>query len=201
MKSSLFWQLFSLTPALILIPSATTAAARTLPAPSPHNNNLPAAAAPEPRTSPPTRRRAIKIATRQLIEHDGFMHIAYEDRVIYSTTLYRRTLSTALTRIIYNIHTHGDDAVLEEPFVHTIGTMTLQAANDRRSASRDLTWGILGEAVGVLEEFTALRPYPMTVALREGLDGRGWPIGEMEVMVNVRGNNNGSGGSGGVLVE
>ncbi|KAL8810963.1 MAG: hypothetical protein Q9200_002180 [Gallowayella weberi] len=195
---SFIWKIFLLIPGLIMVHSATIDRNPTALSKS---NNFPAAET-ESGDSSPTffSRRSIKIATRQLIEHDGFMHIAYDNGVLCSRTLYYPLLSTALTRIIYNIHILGDDAILEEPFVHTIGTMKLQAGHDRRSALRDMTWGVLGEAVEVLEEFTAIRPFPMMVGLREGLDGHGLPVGRMEVTVDAsRGNATVNGG--GVQVE
>lgn len=132
-------------------------------------------------SSPGLVRRATKIATRQLPEHWDFMHIVYEVNIVFPAQLYRRTLFTALTRITTRVNADGDDAVLQAPFIHIYGNIVLHANHESHSASNDLTWGILEEAVTVLLAFTKLKTHPLLVRLYEGLDGRGPPIGEITV--------------------
>ncbi|KAL8679992.1 MAG: hypothetical protein Q9186_003758 [Xanthomendoza sp. 1 TL-2023] len=155
-------------------------------------------------SSTPGKRLPGRQATRQMIEHWDFMYIKYDNSVIYPRQLYRRTLSAALTRITDHINIQGDDAILPGPFVHVNGNMVLQAGHDSRSASTDMTWGILGEAVEVLQDFTGLRPHrphPLEVTIREGFDGRGLPIGQLRVTLHEDGDDGQGGTRGDVEVE
>ncbi|KAL8906092.1 MAG: hypothetical protein Q9171_006414, partial [Xanthocarpia ochracea] len=88
-------------------------------------------------------------------------------------------LSGALERISHRIRTIGEGAIVEAQFVHVNGYIMLQADVNPYSASRDLTWGVLEEAVVVLQEFTRYRPHPLQVGILEGLNGRGLPLGQM----------------------
>ncbi|KAL8734041.1 MAG: hypothetical protein Q9166_001802 [cf. Caloplaca sp. 2 TL-2023] len=129
--------------------------------------------------------RTTKRATRQLVEHWDLMYITYHPSTLIPTSLYQHLLSTAITRITHKINTLGDDAYVETHFLNIAGNVMLQADNNRHSASRELTWGILGEAVEVLQEFTRDRPYALEAGIWDGLDGRGVPVGEMTVSVHT----------------
>ncbi|KAL8787696.1 MAG: hypothetical protein Q9195_007652 [Heterodermia aff. obscurata] len=123
----------------------------------------------------------IKPATRQLIEHDAFMHIFYEDRYRLQAPYYRYVLQVAILRIIQKIELNGDDALVTEQFMQIEGNVLLIADHVPHSPTRELTWGILGEAVAILQDFMRQRPFLLQADLFEGLDGRGIPIGKISV--------------------
>ncbi len=126
-------------------------------------------------------RQTTKAAWRQLVNHRDAIFIRYQDQVASLIIPYQLTLSGALQRIHGLIRTIGEEAIVEFRFVHVHGYIMLEADVDPHSASRELMWGVLEEAVVVLREFTRYRPHPLQVAIWEGLNGRGLPLGQMTV--------------------
>ena len=123
----------------------------------------------------------IKPATRQLVEHDAFMHIRYADHERLQSPFYQYVLSAALLRIIPQIELDGDEAPLTERFAQIEGSVLLIADHVLHSPTQDLTWGILGEAVCVLQDFMRRRPFLLQAEIFEELDGRGIPIGLISI--------------------
>ena len=126
-------------------------------------------------------RQTTRAAYRQLVDHRDVIYIRYQDHIASPTSIYQLTLSGALERISHRIRTMGEGTIVEAQFVHVHGYIMLQADVNQHSASRELTWGVLEEAVMVLQEFTRHRPHPLVVGIWEGLNGRGLPLGQMTV--------------------
>lgn len=127
---------------------------------------------------------AIKVATRRLILHNDFMRIVYLESVPLPNPLYRRVLSTAYHRIAHMKDIVGEETIVYIPInVRDLNVM-FQAGSDRHSASEDLTWGILEEAIEVLQDFMLQRPYALEAVIIEGLDGRGIPLGQVAVEID-----------------
>ena len=123
----------------------------------------------------------IKPATRQLIEHDAFMYIRYADHERLPSRFCRYVTMAALLRIVTEIEFEGEEGPLNERFTQIEGTVLLIADHAPHSPTRDLTWGILGEAISILQDFLRSRPFLMQAQIFEGLDGRGIPIGEISI--------------------
>ena len=124
---------------------------------------------------------AIQSATRQLVDHDAFMRIRYADSERLPGRFCRFVLLAAVVRIISKIEVDGDDALVTERFIEIEGNVLLIADHVSHSATQDLTWGILGEAIIILQEFIRRRPFLMQADIFEGLDGRGIPIGQISI--------------------
>ena len=120
-------------------------------------------------------------ATRQLVEHDAFMRIRYADHDRLPGFFCRYVLYVAHVRIITRVELEGDDALVTERFTEIEGNVLLIADHVTHSATRDLTWGTLGEAISILRDFIRRRPFLMEVDIFEGLDGRGIPIGQISI--------------------
>lgn len=123
----------------------------------------------------------VKFATRQLVEHDNLMRIFYFEMEPLPNPLYRHVLITAHRQIVVVRNAVGDEAIVRVPLGVRSGNVLFTAAADRHSAAVELTWGMLEEAVVVLEDFMLSRPFSLLVKIWEGLDGRGVPLGEMAI--------------------
>ena len=123
----------------------------------------------------------IKPATRQLVEHDAFMRIQYADHERLSSSFCRYVTLVALLRIIPEIEQEGDEGPVRERFAQIEGNVLLIADHIAHSPTRDLTWGLLGEAISILQDFVRTRPFLLQAEIFEGLDGRGIPLGEISI--------------------
>ena len=124
---------------------------------------------------------AIKPATRQLVEHDAFMLIRYADNERLPSSFCRYVLLASLLRIVPKIEFEGDEGPVTERFVQNEGMVLLIADHVSHSATRDLTWGVLGESIAILQEFMRRRPFLLQADIYDGLDGRGIPLGQISV--------------------
>lgn len=124
---------------------------------------------------------AIKPATRQLVEHDAFMRIRYADHERLPNPFQRFVLLAAIVRIASMIELEGDETPIAERFVQIEGNVLLIADHVHHSPTQDLTWGVLGEAISILQDFMRRRPFLLLAEIFEGLDGRGIPIGEISI--------------------
>ncbi|KAG6995842.1 hypothetical protein G7Y79_00041g077940 [Physcia stellaris] len=158
---------------------------------TPHPIRCPAAAARLPNPSstlqPPTLNstspsipdpRSLKIATRQLLEHDCGLHITYQYTELLPATL-STVLSRATSEIEANLLRFGDEALVHDDVVVDEDSLLFVAESDRHSPTVELTWGILEEAWRVLRDFLRGRPHPLRVVVAEGWNGRGPRLGEM----------------------
>ena len=75
----------------------------------------------------------------------------------------------------------GDDALLPDRYVYIEGNVLLMADHAHHSPSEGLTWGVLYEALQVVQRFMQIRPFRLEAEILGGLDGRGFPIGEIMV--------------------
>ncbi|CAF9940227.1 MAG: hypothetical protein HETSPECPRED_002208 [Heterodermia speciosa] len=147
----------------------------------PNGTNISASAHGSIRNPSYLRLGTIKLATRQLIEHDAFMHIFYDDQHQLQPRFYRDVLTFALLHIVQRVELDGDNAPVPGHFSQFEGDVLLIADHVSHSPTRDLTWGVLGEAVASLQDFMRRRPFLLQAEIYEGLDGRGIPIGKISV--------------------
>ena len=122
--------------------------------------------------------RSLKIATRQLVEHECTLQITYQYTSHLPPTL-RTVLSRATSEIEANFMRFGDDAPVLDDVVVGEDSLLFVAESDRHSPTVELTWGILEEAWRVLRGFLRGRPHPLRVVVVEGLTGRGPRLGEV----------------------
>ena len=122
--------------------------------------------------------RSLKIATRQLLEHECTLHITYQYTSHLPPTLLT-VLSRATSEIEANFMRFGDEAPVLDDVVVGEDSLLFVAESDRHSPTVELTWGILEEAWRVLRDFLRGRPHPLRVVVVEGLTGRGPRLGEV----------------------
>ena len=79
------------------------------------------------------------------------------------------------------IELDDDDAPFSDRFAHVEGNVLLMADHAHHSSSEDLTWGVLFEALEVVQQFMRSRPFHLEAEILGGLDGRGFPLGEIVV--------------------
>ncbi|KAL8696013.1 MAG: hypothetical protein Q9201_007865 [Fulgogasparrea decipioides] len=174
-QRALFFLIFTLSHAAILRQADVTAGAITLTQVN-HSSTFPL----------DSNLRDAKVATVQLVNHEDFMRIVYEDSLRIPIPLYRSLLQTTMIRIAYQIIALGEDAIVVDQFVNREGNILLTAQSNQHSPTKELTWSILGEAIDVLNEFTLRRPFMLTGEIMEGLNGKGPPIGDVAIFVRNR---------------
>ncbi|KAL8728986.1 MAG: hypothetical protein Q9181_005155 [Wetmoreana brouardii] len=130
--------------------------------------------------------RATRTATIQLVDHEDFMRIVYDDSLRLPNPVYRYLIKSTMIRVAQQIIALGEDAVVEDQFVNREGNVLLAAQSNEHSPTKELTWGILGEALDALKEFMQRRPFMMAAEIMEGLDGKGPPIGDVTIFVHDR---------------
>lgn len=167
---SILYSLLLLTPHLILCPAATTTLPHSSLLQNPPLNSTSDPSIPDP--------RSLKIATRQLLEHECALHITYQYTERLPPTL-RTVLSRANSEIEANFLRFGDEAPVLGDIVVGEESLLFVAESDRHSPTVELTWGILEEAWRVLRDFLRGRPHPLRVVVVEGLNGEGPRLGEM----------------------
>ena len=129
----------------------------------------------------PSSLRHQHVAGFPLPEHNAFMRIQYNDSEPLSETLCRQLLTGAVISTLMIVDEHGDETLLEEDYQAEEGELRLFANRDEHSPTVTLTYGILLEALSMLRFFLTLHSFASVANLFEGLDGRGPPIGEIEV--------------------
>ncbi|KAL8697663.1 MAG: hypothetical protein Q9201_007010 [Fulgogasparrea decipioides] len=125
---------------------------------------------------------AIDVITRKLVEHRDVVRIAYKYTAPFLSPLYQQSLAVAHHRIKALRDVEGDAGIVDIPIAVIIENTVVVANQDRYTATPELTWGALEEAVRVLRAFMQTRPYELAVQILEGDDGKGPPLGEITVM-------------------
>ena len=125
--------------------------------------------------------KSIKTATRELVGHNALMHIRYAAHDRLPTPLYRHVIQTSLRLADEMVEWEGEHAPFPDRYVHIEGDVLLMADHAHHSSSQDLTWGILREALEMVEQFMRSRPFHLEAEILGGLAGRGFPIGEIVV--------------------
>ena len=123
-----------------------------------------------------------KIATRQLIESDCSLRILYAPNTPLPVPRFHEVLSTASDIISTLTERHGENTPVLVPVNVRNGNVMFTAKADPNAPSVRLLWGILEEALWVLEDFMSdRRPFANEVMILEGLNGRGIPLGQMTI--------------------
>ena len=125
--------------------------------------------------------KSIETATRELVGHYALMHIRYATHDRLPSPLYLHVIQTSLRLAADMVEWEGDGALFPDRYVHIEGNVLLMADHAHHSSSQDLTWGVLGEALDVVQRFMRARPFHLEAEILGGLDGRGFPIGEVVV--------------------
>ena len=134
-------------------------------------------------STPNTALQIINTATRQLVGHYDLLHIQYATQERLPSPLYHDVIETSLRLAAEMVRSEGDDAPFphRNRFVHLQGNVLLMAEHAHHSSSEDLTWGVLFEALEVVQRFMRSRPFHLEAEILGGLDGRGFPVGEIVV--------------------
>ena len=128
-----------------------------------------------------TTLESFETATRKLVRHDDLLHIRYVTHELLPSPLYRQVIQTSLGYAAEMLSLEGDDALLPDRYVHVEGNVLLMADHAHDSSSEGLTWGVLYEALQVVQRFMQTRPFHLEAEILGDLDGRGFRIGEIMV--------------------
>ena len=129
---------------------------------------------------------SLKIATRQLPEHDCALHITYQYTRRLPEVEWRFALTRAQLYIQHNLAIYGDEGPVLDDISVAETTVIFAAESDRHSPTVELTYGILEEVWTVLVDFVEGRPHPLRAWILDGMDGKGPPLGYM-LLVRYRG--------------
>ncbi|KAG6995754.1 hypothetical protein G7Y79_00042g078590 [Physcia stellaris] len=137
---------------------------------------------------------SLRLATRQLPEHDCALHITYQYTRRLPEVQWRFALTRAQIQINADLARYGDEGLVVDDISIVETTVLFAAGSDRHSPTVELTYGILAEAWLVVVDFVERRPHPLRAWIVDGMDGRGPPLGKM-VLVEYRrsGVSNGTG--------